>query len=159
MEWLPYDSSISRASDSRFDPSTKRWIQLAWLPSYSDEVLQLGRESITLKELFPIVLACAIWGRDLANSSVVVHCDNLGTVALVKSGYSRVSQIMQLLRCLFFIRAYYQIDLWAVYVPGVENTLADAISRNNLPLLFSQVPKTVGQQSTVSLALLELLTN
>ena len=120
--------------------------------------MPLGRESITLKELFPVVLACAVWGRGFTNSSVVVHCDNLGAVALVNSGYSRVPQIMQLLRCLFFIRAYYQFDVWAVHVPGVENTLADAISRNNLPLLFSQVPGTVGQQSTVSQALWELLT-
>ena len=142
-----------------FDPTTKRWIQLAWPSSYSDEALRLGGESITLKELFPVVLACAVWGRDFANSGVIVHCDNLGAVSLVNSGYSRVSHIMQLLRCLFFIRAYYQIDLGATHIPGVENTLADAISRNNLPLLFSQVPGTVGQQSPVSPALLELLTN
>ena len=122
-------------------------------------VLQLGRESITLKELFPVVLACAVWGQDFTNSCVVVHCDNQGAVALVNSGYSRVSQIMQLLRCLFFISAYYQIDLWDVHVPGVENTLADAISHNNQSLLYFQVPGTLGQQSPISPVLVELLTN
>ncbi len=42
-----------------------------------------------------------------------VHCDNLGVVAVVNSGYSRVPQIMHLLRCLFFIRAHFQIDVVA----------------------------------------------
>ena len=64
---------------------------------------------------------------------------------------------MQVLRCLFFIRAYFQIDLWAVHIPGVENTLADAISRDNLPLLYSQVPAAQGQESPIPPALLELL--
>ena len=58
---------------------------------------------------------------------ITVHCDNLGVVALVNSGYSRVPQIMHILRCLFFIRAHFQFSLHAVHVPGVENSLADAI--------------------------------
>lgn len=141
------------------NPMTKKWIQLAWPPTFSDDALNLGKESITLKELFPIVLACAVWHQDFEKSRVVVHCDNLGTVAVVNSGYSRVPQIMQLLRCLFFIRAHFQMDLWAVHIPGVENTLADAISRNNLPLLYSQVPGSQDRQSPPSSQLLELLTD
>ena len=139
------------------NPTSYRWIQLAWPSCYSDRALNLGSESITFKEVFPIVLVCAIWGQELTRSSVVVHCDNIGAVAVVNSGYSRVPQIMHLLRCLFFIRARFQIDLWAVHVPGVENTLADAISRDNLPLLYSQVPCSVGQRSSISPTLLELL--
>lgn len=87
---------------------------------------------------------------------MTVHCDNLGKVALVNSGYSKVPQIMHLLRCLFFIRAHLQIQLWAVivHVPGTENVLADAISRNNL---YSQVPESVGRQSPIPSQLLSLL--
>ena len=92
------------------NPMSKRWIQLAWPSSFSDRVLNLGGESISLKELFPIVLASAVWCQDFRNSRVVVHCDNLGAVAVVNSGYSRVPQIMQLLRCLFFNRACFQIE-------------------------------------------------
>jgi hypothetical protein len=62
-----------------------------------------GEDNITLKELLPVVLACATWGREWRNSTVVVHCDNAGAVAAVNSGYSRVPQIVHLLRCLFFI--------------------------------------------------------
>ena len=59
------------------DPTCHRWIQLAWPPCYSERALNLGTESITFKEVFPIVLACAVWGQELAGSCVVVHCDNL----------------------------------------------------------------------------------
>ena len=71
---------------------------------------------------------------------VHVHCDNLGVVALVNSGYSKVPEIMDLLRSLFINRAHFQIDVMAVHVPWAENMLADAISCNNLHPLFLQVP-------------------
>ena len=94
---------------------------------------QLNDESITLKELLPIVLVCAVWGESLRNMRVTVHCDNLGAVALVNSGYSKIPQIMHF-DVSFFIRARFQIQL---RVPGIENVWADAISCNSLSLLYS----------------------
>ena len=138
-------------------PVSGKWLQLAWPSAYSEDALHLGRESITFKELIPIVLACAVWGQEFAHMGVVVHCDNLGAVAVVNSGYSKVDPIMHLLRCLFFVRAYFQIDLWAVHVPGKENGVADAISRDNIPFLYSQVPGSQGRRSPISPALLDLL--
>ena len=41
---------------------------------HSDRVLR--EESITLKELVPVVLACAVWGRQWSDCMVVVHCGN-----------------------------------------------------------------------------------
>ena len=119
------------------------WFQLQWPQSYETHELKLKQESITFKEIVPIVIACAVWGPAWATKSVTVHCDNEGAVAVVNSGYSRIPPIMHMLRCLFFIRAYYQITLRAVHVPGRENDLADAISRNNLSVLFSQVPQAI----------------
>ena len=137
-----------------WEPLSKRWIQMAWPDEAGHRWLQLDDESITLKELLPIILACAVWGKSLNNGRVTVHCDNLGTVAVVNSGYSKVPQIMHLLQCLFFIRVHFQIELWA---PGIENTVADAISRNNLCLLYSQVPESIRQQSPIQQQLLSLL--
>jgi hypothetical protein len=57
-----------------------------------------------------------------------VHRDNKGVVEMVNSRYSRVPQLMHILRCLFFIRAHIQLDLVAYHVPGRENEVADAIS-------------------------------
>ena len=58
---------------------------------------------------------------------------------------------------IFFIRAHFKIALWAVHVPGVQNTWADAISRDNLGHLFSQVPGAVTGQCQVPSQLVQLL--
>ena len=78
-------------------------------------------------------------------------------MAVTNSGYSRVSQIMHMLRCLFFIRAFYQITLHAVHIPGRENELADAISHSNLSLLFTQVPQAANQRSILPPAVLSVV--
>ena len=69
------------------NPATKRWLQLKWPEDNVFGGVLLREESITFKELLPIVLACAVWARDFCGLCVTVHCDNLGTVALVNSGY------------------------------------------------------------------------
>ena len=81
-------------------------MQLQWFPSGSQGGTGLEGESITTKELLAIVLACAVWGKNWAGQVVKVHCDNSGAVSVVNSGYSRVPQMMHLLRCLFFIQAH-----------------------------------------------------
>ena len=138
-------------------PASLSWLQLPWPCPPKPGGLQLHKESILLQELLPIVLACAVWGPDWQGSSVVVHCDNMGAVAAVNSGYSRVPSIMHLLRCLFFIRARFHLAVWAVHVPGVQNSWADAISRNHLPHFFSQVPGAANRRRPVPPCLLALL--
>jgi len=39
---------------------------------------------------------------------------------------------MHALRCLFFIKAYFQIEVWASHTPGVQNDMANANSQDNL---------------------------
>lgn len=133
------------------------WFQLRWPQEGVTGGMKLREESIALKELLPVVIAGAVWGPTWCKANVTVHCDNMGVVALVNSGYSRVPQIMHLPRCLFFIRARFQFNMYAVHVPGVENSLADAISRNNLSVLFSQMPGAVNNQVQVPPPLLALL--
>lgn len=103
------------------------------------------------------MLACAVSGQQWSGKVVTCHCDNQSVVALVNSGYSPVPQIMHFLRCLFFIRAYYQLEVWAIHVPGIENTLADAISRDDLHYFLSQVPRARGNHTNIPQALLSLL--
>ena len=62
----------------------------------------------------------------------MAHCDNAAVVAVINSRYSRDDRLMQRLRCPFFVEARHQFQLTAVHVPGVENDLADDLSRDNL---------------------------
>ena len=88
---------------------------------------------------------------------VHVHSDNEAVVAVINTGYSKDPQMMHLIRCLFFILAAWDISLYACHIPGVLNTVADAISRDNIPLLFSKVPDADRTPTPVPPNLVELL--
>lgn len=65
---------------------------------------------------------------------------------------------MHLTRLLIFFACYHQFWFVASHIPGVENVLADAISRNNLSLFYSQVPQAAQTPTRIPLPLIELLT-
>jgi hypothetical protein len=92
-------------------------------------------------------MACILWGRAWQGQVVHVHSDNEAVVAVVNSGYSKDQQLMHLARCLFFALAARDISLYARHIP--LNTVADAISRDNLPLLFSKVPDADSRPAVV----------
>ena len=173
LEWGGHDAVLQ--SQSAGSPSLDECIRPLWvwgrMPHFRGVAaatmaqspprgaLRLQEESILLQELIPIILTCAIWGPRWQGSLVVVHCNNMGAVSMVNAGYSKVPQIMHLLRCLFFIRAFFHLSVWAVHVPGAQNGWADAISRNHLTLFFAQVPRAVDHQEPIPSSLLALLVN
>ena len=57
------------------------WFQLQWQES-------LQHMHITIKELIPIVLAAAIWGREWTGLTVQARCDNAAVVAALNQDYS-----------------------------------------------------------------------
>ena len=69
-----------------------------------------------------------------------LYCDHEAAVAVLNAGYSHDPLIMHLLRSLFFVKAYFDLDLRVVYIPGKENVIAHAISHNDLATLHSQLP-------------------
>ena len=70
-----------------------------------------------------------------------MHCDNEAVVEVLRKGYARDDYLMHSLRCVFFITAFYEMFLKPVHIPGPTNTVADAISRNNMGIFQSQVPQ------------------
>ena len=112
-----------------------------------------------LCELLSVVIAAAVWGPEWRNSVVVFQCDNKGAVSAINFGYSRVQGILHLLRCIFFIRAHYGIHIRAVHILGNKNVLANAISRDNLLLLFSLILEAASGHIRVPQDLVEVLVN
>ena len=55
------------------------WFQLQWPESLQDY-------QITVKELIPIVLAAAVWGKDWLGKNVMAYCDNSAVVPSVIAG-------------------------------------------------------------------------
>ena len=121
-----------------------------WQDHLASQWPELGADSITLKEVLPIVWGIAIWSRLWGHAFVIVYCDNQGAVAAVNSAYSKVALIAHLLHCLFFIKARFNIELVALHIPGAINKLADAISHDELRVLFLQVLEARSHQHTLS---------
>ena len=100
---------------------------------------------IAAKELTPIIIAAVVWGKTWKGKNIRARCDNTAVVTIINSCYSKDPTLMQMLRCLFFIEAYYQFTLSATHLPGMSNDLADNLSRNRLQ---SFLHKMGGQQTT-----------
>ena len=64
-------------------------------------------------------------------------CDNTAAVGAINARVSKDKHMMHILRCLFFIEAYHQFQLTARHFPGIQNTMADDLSRNQLGKLCS----------------------
>ena len=104
----------------------EQWFQLAWADTQCSRNM-----NIAVKKLIPLVIAAAVWGRQWQGRTVGCKCDNQAVVAVLHSRTSKESDIMHLLRCLFFFEARFSFHFTASHIAGVENTLADDISRNN----------------------------
>ena len=110
------------------------WFQLSW------QGTPLANASIAVKELVPLVVAAALWGRQWSGSTVMCKCDNQAVVAVIGSRTSSDKQIMHMLRCLFFLEASFDYHLVASHIPGIDNVLADDLSRNRSRRLIQRQP-------------------
>ena len=131
-----------------------QWFQDRWPPH-----MQLNRArgiSIEWQELFPIVVACAIWFPHFSGKRIQFWCDNESVVAIINSGHSKAPRIMDLLRFLILISMKHNFFIRARHVPGVSNEIADALSRFQDARFWSAAPKTEKTPCTISPSLMTL---
>ena len=114
------------------------WFQLQW----NDNLLN---KSIAVKEMVPIIIAAAIWGRSWKGKLIICHCDNQSVVAVINSRYSRDDELMHLLRNLFFFEAIFEFHMQARHIPEVHNRLADVLLRDKLS---SFLPKAFAMEQS-----------
>ena len=126
-----------------------KWFQLKW----EGQVVEWG---IAPKELLPILFALVVWGRRWQGRRITCRCDNIAVVSVVNSGRAKDSILMHLLRCVFFVGAKFGVNVWAEHVPGAENTAADALSRDNIPIFMQVVPEAESQPTPIPEPLVEL---
>ena len=133
-----YSDASGSCGCGAFDPDCG-WFNTLW-PSHWSQV------EITIKELVPVIIAAAVWGACWAGRHVLFHVDNLAVVSVIQNLNARDALLGHLLRCLYFYAAHFRFAFSATHVPGIQNSAADVLSRNNLPLftsLFPQVPQAV----------------
>ena len=131
-DWLTSDASGSWRCGAYFRQS---WFNLSWevCPSWAEV-------HISIKELLPIVISCAIWSQQMRSCHICCRCDNAAVISMINKHTSRHPVAMHLLRCLFFICAKFNISLTAEHLPGHSNGAADALSRDNRAAFCQAIP-------------------
>ena len=112
---------------------------------------------ISVRELIPFVISCAIWGSEMPGCHIRCLCDNAAVVFMISKHTSKNPAAMHLLRWLFFVCAGFNIALPTEHVPGLRSKAADALSRNNLSTFFQKIPSACRVPSVIPPALIELL--
>jgi len=125
----------------------------SWAPS------QQPQSIIAYKELFPIVLAAHVWGHFWVKKHVLFRSDNDAVVHILNTRTSRVPCLMRLLRSLLFSAARHSFSFSSQHVPGVNNQLADALSRFNWQEFRRLAPDAQPLPTVVPLELLADLTS
>ena len=98
-------------------------------------ILQHFGDNINVLELLTIMAALKLWGQTLRGKRFVLHCDNNNSVLALNSGRSRTLGMLLCLREIWFLCAFYDFELTAVHIPGLDNSLADHLSRWHLSLV------------------------
>ena len=109
---------------------------------------------IAVKELFPVVIAAAIYGNQWSGKLVLFKVDNMAVVEVLKAMYSRETHLMHLIRMLVFFAAHFNFWFSASHIAGSDNIL---LSRNNAQLFLSQVSTASHNPFRIPLPLLKLL--
>lgn len=123
-----------------------RWIYYQWPCCWNNQAIM---RDITFLELVPIVLSVMVWGEALSGKKVQFHTDNMALVAILNSQSSKSPRIMCLLRQLVLFVMKYNITFKAKHIAGLDNSIADAISRKqwrrfrNLALVARKDPDPI----------------
>ena len=111
-----------------------QWFQVLW------QGLPISSASIAPKELFPILVASAVWGASWKGRTVCAHCNNAAVVEVIEKGRAKEPLLCHQLRALFFVSAFHDFELSVLHTPGRDNGPADALSRDHLASFRAQVP-------------------
>jgi len=101
--------------------SRGQWFYGAW------SMVQ-AKQSIAYQEFFPVVIATHLWRPLWARKHVLFRSDNEAVVAILMTMTSKVPALMHLCD-LLLSAARWGFTFTAAHVSGVENKIADAISR------------------------------
>ncbi|RXN14169.1 poly [Labeo rohita] len=104
-----------------------RWFASTWPPELADLPQQLS--SSALFELYPLVAAASLWGKEWSATSIVVHCDNEAIVHCINKGYhsihtARTLDAMFILAFFGFLRCS-ELAITSGFNPAIHPTISD----------------------------------
>ena len=85
----------------------------------------------------------------IQNSNILFYCDNSAVVSIINKQSSTDNTIMSIMRPLVLILMKDNIFLRAKHLPGIDNILADKISRFQVDAQLLQCNWNQGRQTTL----------
>ena len=95
---------------------------------------------ITIKELFPIVLAVELFSAQLQNKCIIFHTDNIAVSHVINKQTSKEPTIMKLVRRLVVQCLRFNILFKSQHLAGSMNYLSDYLSRQQIPEFLRVFP-------------------
>ena len=80
-------------------------------------------------ELATVFIALSRWGSKLSGTHVRIRSDNMATVSALNKSTTRGPALMPWVREIFWLCVRYDITITSRHIPGIENILADRVSR------------------------------
>lgn len=112
--------------------TSTQWFAGSWTEEEESAARRLKRDSMPWKELHAVTRALATFAPNHAGGRIVVHADCAPVVQAWKKLDSRKTDMAALIRTLIFICATHDIELQIDFIAGVDNVLADHLSRNQI---------------------------
>jgi hypothetical protein len=113
------------------------WTQILW----SEEQREWG---IAALELVMVIICCATWGHLWKGRHIMFHSDNMAVVSAIGARRVKNQQLMIWVRELHYLETAFNLEVRVVHIPGVDNILADHISRGKEGLFFVEFQKRFG---------------
>ena len=119
-----------------------KWFCGAWPETWVDK-------HISAMELYPICAAVALWSLEIENACITFQCDNEAVCHAINNQSAKEDNLMALLRRLIITTMTQNIMFRAVHVPGIDNHLADALSRFQMEKARARAPSLDQEPTTL----------
>lgn len=127
----------------------RRWFYGTWPVGFENY-------HITIKELFPIVLAVETWGHLLQNQCIEFYTDNEAVSKIINRQTSKDATLMKLLRQLVLRTLKYNILFRSRHIFGRLNNSADALSRLQIKRFKRLAPDLNEETDPINVVALDL---
>ena len=104
--------------------------------------IQMCEPSIEYLELYALTMGILIWEQHLANTKIIVFCDNQAVVHMVNNTSSSCPNCLYLIRVLVLNGLIFNRRLSVRYVPTKLNARSDALSRLQFDRFFRLSPQS-----------------
>jgi hypothetical protein len=110
----------------------KEWASFKWEHGELLAAVRVCRQSMPYLELLAGTRAIAYFAHQWTGLTIEWHCDCRSVVDMVNKGITRSPPAAVLLRVIASLALKYNFHVVVTHIPGVLNTVADLLSRNQV---------------------------